>query len=148
MSSAHPHDLAIPKPTFSTNGLPEILRGKHKFRILWDLQYGSRRFGEIRKGLGSGVTDAKEVAPRVLSRELKFLLELGLIHRTAYAEIPPRVEYRLTSLGRSLLPVMSKILEWGKRHPWHRQMPAALVGPVRRTSGELIARHRAEAEQL
>jgi DNA-binding HxlR family transcriptional regulator len=117
MSSAHPHNLAIPNPKFSTDGLPEILRGKHKFRILWDLQFGSRRFGEIRKGLGLGKADGKEVAPRVLSRELKSLVELGLIHRTAYNVIPPRVEYRLTSLGRSLLRATSKILEWGKRHP-------------------------------
>jgi DNA-binding HxlR family transcriptional regulator len=117
MSCAHPHNLAIPKPKFSTDGLPEILRGKHKFRILWDLQFGSRRFGEIRKGLGLGKTDGKEVAPRVLSRELKSMVELGLIQRTAYNVIPPRVEYRLTSLGRSLLRAASKILEWGKRHP-------------------------------
>ena len=91
MSSAHLHNIAIPKPKFSTDGFPEILRGKHKFRILWDLQFGSRRFGEIRKGLGLGKADGNV--------------------------IPPRVEYRLTSLGRSLLRATSKILEWGKRHP-------------------------------
>ena len=125
MSSAHPHDLGIPKPKFPINGVPEILRDKHELRILWDLRYRSRRFGEIRKGLRLGIADGKEVAPRVLSRELKSLVDLGLIHRTGYDVIPPRVEYRLTSLGRSLLPVISKILEWGKRHPSCSQIAKA-----------------------
>jgi len=108
---------------FPEYGLPEIIRGKYKLRILWDLQQGARRFGEIRKRLNLGVTDPKEVAPRVLSRELRSLAELGLVHRRAYEAIPPRVEYRLTPLGRSLLPVISKILEWGTRHPSCGLMP-------------------------
>jgi len=115
MRSAHPRDLA--KTEFPTNGLPEIIRSKHKLRILWDLQSGSRRFGEIRKGLSVGGIYPKEVAARVLSRELKSLVELGLVHRRAYNVIPPRVEYRLTPLGRSLLRATSKIVEWGTRHP-------------------------------
>jgi len=53
----------------------------------------------------------------VLSRELKSLVELRLVNRKAYNEIPPKVEYRLTALGRSLLPVIAKILDWGTKHP-------------------------------
>jgi len=117
MSSVQPCNLAISKTEFSANGLPEILRAKYKLRILWDLQNGWRRFGEIRKRLILGVEGSKSIAPRVLSRELKSLAGLGLVQRRAYNVIPPRVEYRLTALGRSLLPVISKILEWGTRHP-------------------------------
>ena len=117
MSSVPPRSLAIAKAEFPANGVPEILRSKHKLRIVWDLRHGSRRFGEIRRKLSSGGAETKAVTPRVLSRELKSLVELGLIHRTAYNVIPPRVEYRLTSLGRSLLRATSKILEWGRRHP-------------------------------
>jgi len=110
-------DMAAPKPKFSGNGFPEVIRAKHKLRILWDLRDGARRFGEIRRRLGLGGADTKLVAARVLSRELRSLVELGLINRRAYNEIPPRVEYRLTALGRSLLPVIAKILDWGTRHP-------------------------------
>jgi len=117
MRSALLHDLAASKPKFPANGLPDILRSKYKVRILWDLKHASRRFGEIRRRLSFGRADTKEVAPRVLGRELKSLVELGLIHRRAYNVIPPRVEYGLTALGRSLLPVIAKILDWGTRHP-------------------------------
>jgi len=61
----------------------------------------------------------KEIAPRVLSRELRSLTSLGLVHRRPYNVVPPRVEYRLTALGRTLLPVIADLLEWGKRHPAH-----------------------------
>jgi DNA-binding HxlR family transcriptional regulator/Tfp pilus assembly protein PilF len=117
MRSGLLRDLAGSKPKLPGNGFPEIIRAKHKLRILWDLQRGTSRFGEIRRRLSLGGADARLVAARVLSRELKSLVELGLIHRKAYNEIPPRVEYRLTSLGRSLLPVIAKILDWGTRHP-------------------------------
>jgi DNA-binding HxlR family transcriptional regulator/tetratricopeptide (TPR) repeat protein len=110
-------DLIPGKPKFPASGFPEIIRAKHKLRILWDLQHGSSRFGEIRRRLHLEGADTKLVAARVLSRELKSLVELRFVHRKAYNEIPPRVEYRLTSLGRSLLPVIAKILDWGTRHP-------------------------------
>lgn len=121
MRSAHRRDLAISKAKFPASGLFGILGAKYKVRILWDLQQGSRRYGEIRKRLSLGAVDTKAIAPRVLSRELKSLTELGLIHRKSYNVIPPRVEYRLTALGRSVLPVISKILEWGTRHPLRSQ---------------------------
>ena len=107
---------------FPANGLTEVIRCKYKLRILWDLQHGSRRFGEIRKSLSVGGLHTKEIAPRVLSRELKSMVELGLLHRRPYNVIPPRVEYGLTALGRSLLGVTSKILEWVARHPSYSQI--------------------------
>ena len=117
MRLVSPPDAGIVKAKFRPSRFPEIIRAKYKLRIVWDLQHGSRRFGEIRKRLSLEAAETKEVAPRVLSRELKSLVELGLLHRRVYEVIPPRVEYRLTALGRSLLPVISKILEWGTRHP-------------------------------
>ena len=117
MRSALLREATASKPRFPVNGFPEIIRAKHKLRILWDLRDGATRFGEIRRRLGLGGADTKLVAARVLSRELRSLVELGLINRRAFNEIPPRVEYRLTALGRSLVPVIAKILDWGTRHP-------------------------------
>ena len=103
------HNLVLSKAEFPANGVPEVLRGKHRLRIFWELRHGARRFGELRKRLSSKEEETKAVAARVLSRELKSLVELGLIHRRAYNGIPPRVEYRLTSLRRTVLPVISVI---------------------------------------
>jgi DNA-binding HxlR family transcriptional regulator len=94
----------------------KILNGKYKLTILWDLQEGPRRFGEIRKRLLRGAAGLELVAPRVLSRELKTLTQFGLIQRKAYQVVPPKVEYRLTPLGRSLLPVIAAMQQWGTRH--------------------------------
>jgi len=80
MKSRRPHNPLIPNADFPRDGLPEILRSKYKLRILWDLQHGSSRFGEIRSRLSTGGGNPKEVAPRVLSHELKSLVELRLIH--------------------------------------------------------------------
>jgi DNA-binding HxlR family transcriptional regulator len=57
-----------------------------------------------------------EIAPRVLSRELKALTESGLIDRRDYGVVPPKVEYRLTRKGRSFVPVIATIRDWGHRH--------------------------------
>src|SRR5215472_16329327 len=124
MNSQRPRNRAILKADFPAGSLAKILRSKYKLRILWDLQYGSSRFGEIRRRLSLGGGNTKEVAPRVLSHDLKSLVTLGLIRRKAYNVVPPRVEYRLTTLGRSSLLVIAKIVEWGKRHPSHRHLVA------------------------
>jgi DNA-binding HxlR family transcriptional regulator len=81
-------------------------------RILWDLVQGPRRYGELRQ---SAIVAAmgEPVTPRVLSRELKQLEGRGLIHREQYPIVPPRVEYSLTELGRSLIPVIEQIVRWG-----------------------------------
>jgi DNA-binding HxlR family transcriptional regulator len=94
-------------------GFQKIISGKYKLRILWDLQKGPRRYGEIRQGLLRGNAGSKDMAPRVLSRELKALAALGMIERRDYQVVPPKVEYRLTSEGRSLRPVISVMHKWG-----------------------------------
>jgi len=102
----------------------KLISGKYKLRIVWDLKDGPRRYGEIRSGLLRGADGSAEIAPRVLSRELKALTASGLIDRRDYGVVPPKVEYRLTRKGRSFVPVVAAIREWGERH---LSEPAALA---------------------
>jgi DNA-binding HxlR family transcriptional regulator len=94
----------------------KMISGKYKLRLLWDLQDGPRRYGELRTGLLRGAEGTQEIAPRVLSRELKALAASGLIARKDYGVMPPKVEYRLTPTGRSFIPVIAEIRKWGARH--------------------------------
>jgi DNA-binding HxlR family transcriptional regulator len=94
----------------------KMISGKYKLRIVWDLQDGPKRYGEIRTGLLRGSIGTSEIAPRVLSRELKSLTETGLIERKDFGVVPPKVEYRLTRKGRSFVPVIAAIRDWGGRH--------------------------------
>src|ERR1700716_4340691 len=94
----------------------KMISGKYKLRIVWDLKEGPLRYGEIRTGLLRGSDGTSEIAPRVLSRELKALTESGLIDRKDYGVVPPKVEYRLTRKGKSLIAVISAIRNWGTRH--------------------------------
>ena len=98
------------------HGIQRIISGKYKLRILWDLQHGPRRYGEIRKKLLTGLTGTKAVTPRVFSAELKNLVSLGLLRRTDHGTVPKRVEYKLTRLGESRVPVISVMHKWGVRH--------------------------------
>ena len=112
--------MANPKSAL-TCGCPvaafqKMISGKYKLRIVWDLQHGPRRYGEIRSGLLRGLDGTAEIAPRVLSRELKALTETGLIDRKDYGVVPPKVEYRLTRKGKSFIPVIAAIRNWGARH--------------------------------
>jgi DNA-binding HxlR family transcriptional regulator len=93
-----------------------MVSGKYKIRILWDLKDGARRYGEIRSGLLRGGDGSAAIAPRVLSRELKALSEFGLIQRRDYGTVPPKVDYRLTPMGRSFVPVIDTIRKWGERN--------------------------------
>ena len=94
----------------------KLISGKHKIRILWDLRDGPLRYSEIKKGLLRGAEGTSEIAPRVLSRELKALAQAGLIDRKDYGVVPPKVEYRLTRTGQSFIPVIAVIRRWGERH--------------------------------
>ena len=94
----------------------KMISGKYKLRIVWDLKDGPRRYGEIRTGLLRGLIGSAEIAPRVLSRELKALTESGLIDRKDFGVVPPKVEYRLTRKGKTFVPVVAAIKDWGTRH--------------------------------
>ena len=94
----------------------KLISGKYKLRIMWDLKDGPRRYGEIRSGLLRGLAGSAEIAPRVLSRELKALAASGLIDRKDFGTVPPKVEYRLTRKGQSFIPVVDAIRSWSAGH--------------------------------
>jgi DNA-binding HxlR family transcriptional regulator len=96
-------------------GFQQVINGKYKLRILWDLQDGPKRYGEIRKGL-LGTMGPKDITPRVLSRELKNLTEMGLLRRKEYHAVPPKVEYSLSAEGQTLIPVIAVMHKWGVEH--------------------------------
>ena len=112
MSNAKPRMMrACPVAAFQ-----KMISGKYKLRIVWDLKDGPLRYSELRSGLLRGAEGTREIAPRVLSRELKALAATGLIDRKDYGVVPPKVEYRLTPKGRSFVPVIAEIRKWGERH--------------------------------
>ena len=111
--AANPERTRFECPVY---GFQEMINGKYKLRIIWALQEGPRRYGEIKKGLLRDISGSQEIAPRVLSRELKTLAAYGLIERTDYQVVPPKVEYSLTPLGQSLLPILTPMVEWGRQN--------------------------------
>ena len=82
---------------------------KWKVLILRDLRPGTRRFGELKKSIG-------HVSQKVLTAQLREMEENGLLTRTVYAEVPPRVEYTLTDLGYSLKPILDAMWNWGENY--------------------------------
>lgn len=86
-----------------------LIGDKWKVLILRDLMPGTKRFGELKKSIGT-------VTQKVLTAQLRQMEASGLLIRTVYAEVPPRVEYTLTDLGRSLRPVLDAMEAWGKAY--------------------------------
>ena len=82
---------------------------KWKVLILRDLMPGTKRFGELKKSIGT-------VSQKVLTAQLRAMEESGLVHREVYAEVPPRVEYSLTELGKSLKPILDSLWAWGEAY--------------------------------
>ncbi len=94
----------------------KLVSGKYKLRIVWDLKDGPLRYGELRSGLMRGAEASADISPRMLSRELKALAASGLIARKDYGVVPPRVDYRLTGMGESFVPIIAAIRDWGTQH--------------------------------
>jgi DNA-binding HxlR family transcriptional regulator len=86
-----------------------LIDGKWKIVILYKLMRGTLRFNEIRRQIPA-------VTQRMLTHQLRELEADGLLIRTVYAEVPPRVEYALSARGRSLEPVILALKEWGDRN--------------------------------
>lgn len=86
-----------------------LIGDKWKVLILRDLITGTKRFGELKKSIGT-------VSQKVLTAQLRNMEENGLIHREVYAEVPPRVEYSLTELGQSLKPILDAMQNWGEEY--------------------------------
>jgi DNA-binding HxlR family transcriptional regulator len=112
------HEVATEPRRFAcpVDGFQQMINGKYKLRIIWALQQSPRRYGEIRKGLLRDDSGEKEIAPRVLSRELKTLAAFGLIERNDFHVVPPKVEYSLTPVGAHLLPIIAQMIKFGKQY--------------------------------
>ena len=97
----------------------ELLGGRWKLAILKQLVSGTHRFGELRRAL-PGVTQ------RMLTRQLRELEADGLVERTVYREVPPRVEYALTDVGHTLDSITEQLDTWGR---WYRERVRLPSGP-------------------
>lgn len=86
-----------------------LISDKWKVLILRDLLTGTKRFGELKKSIGS-------ISQKVLTSNLRAMENDGLIVRQVFAEVPPRVEYTLTERGESLRPVVDAMRAWGEEH--------------------------------
>lgn len=86
-----------------------LIGDKWKVLILRDLLPGRKRFGELKKSIGT-------VSQKVLTAQLRDMENSGLVNRKVYAEVPPRVEYSLTELGQSLKPILDAMQDWGMEY--------------------------------
>ena len=104
MASAAKELPACPVETTLT-----LISDKWKVLILRDLMPVTKRFGELKKSIGT-------VSQKVLTAQLREMEQSGLVARTVYPEVPPRVEYTLTELGYSLKPVLDALQNWGEEY--------------------------------
>lgn len=86
-----------------------LIGDKWKVLILRDLLAGTKRFGELKSSIGT-------ISQKVLTQNLRAMEADGLVERTVYAEVPPRVEYTLTHLGKSLEPILKSMWNWGTQY--------------------------------
>lgn len=84
-----------------------FIGGKWKSVVLWYLRNGKKRFSELKARI-------PDITDKMLSLQLKALEQDGLVTRTVFPEVPPRVEYELTNEGLSLIPVLTALADWGK----------------------------------
>lgn len=83
-----------------------MIGGKYKSLILWHLISATLRFGELRRLI-------PQATPKMLTQQLRELEEDNLVARTVYPVVPPKVEYALTDLGKSIRPILSAMYDWG-----------------------------------
>jgi DNA-binding HxlR family transcriptional regulator len=90
-----------------------LIAGKWKMIILFYLSQKTRRFNELQRLMNNKISQA------ILTNQLRELENDGLVHREVYKEIPPRVEYSLTDIGQTFIPVLNTLGEWGKTYLNH-----------------------------
>ncbi len=96
----------------------DLIGGKYKALILWHLSGGTLRFSELHRRLNGATA-------KMLTQQLRELESHKLVHRQVYPVIPPKVEYSLTSLGRSLLPILVAMRDWGTDYLRSQSMEAS-----------------------
>ena len=89
-------------------GALAVMGGRWKVQILYHLLPGKRRFGELRQSL-------LPITPRMLAQQLRELERDGIVDRKLYPQVPPKVEYSLTPMGRSLRPIIVAMCRWSMR---------------------------------
>jgi DNA-binding HxlR family transcriptional regulator len=102
----------------------QLMGGRWKLLILMQLNSGTQRYGELKKKIAN-------ITERMLTLQLRELEADGLIARQVFAEVPPRVEYTLTDIGRELVPICDALHTWGTRHRYQ------VVGEVSALSHEM-----------
>ncbi|MGW7004878.1 winged helix-turn-helix transcriptional regulator [Streptomyces sp. NPDC054933] len=130
------HDRAEETPEYcAIESAMEVLGGRWKLAILKELLAGTRRFSELKRAL-------PRITQRMLTRQLREMETDGLVIRTVYRQVPPKVEYSLTEIGRSLDGIAEQLDTWGR---WYRTSRAAEAGAV----GEFpVADSRDEGTEL
>ncbi len=98
----------------------ELIGGKYKALILWHLSGKKLRYSQLRNLL-NGVT------PKTLTQQLRELEAKSLIHREVYAVVPPKVEYSLTELGKSLMPILDAMRDWGNTYLCQHQIESSRI---------------------
>ncbi|KYG93148.1 helix-turn-helix domain-containing protein [Paenibacillus jamilae] len=87
----------------------DVIGGKWKGIILYHLMYGTKRFSDFRR-ICPGITQ------RMLTLQLRELEEDGVVHREVYQQVPPKVEYSLTEFGKTLIPIINLMKDWGEEY--------------------------------
>ncbi|NJR24033.1 MAG: helix-turn-helix transcriptional regulator [Richelia sp. CSU_2_1] len=87
----------------------EVIGGRWKVLILRELFQGVKRFNELQRAV-NGITQ------KMLTQQLREMESNGIVHREIYLQVPPKVEYSLTPLGKSLKPIIESMHEWGVQH--------------------------------
>jgi len=100
-----------------------LLGSKWKLLILRELFKGTKRFGELSRGVPG-------ISQKMLTQQLRQMEEDNLVRRTVYAEVPPRVEYSLTVIGKSLSPILDAMHKWGSKY----QMTNGVLMKSKKTS--------------
>ena len=97
----------------------QVIKGRWKIFILHRLFGGTLRFSDLQRRVND--LTSSTVTPKMLTQELRQMESDGLVSRKVYAQVPPKVEYSLTSLGESLRPVVEAMIEWGRQHQRERE---------------------------
>ena len=104
-------ETALPPDECPVSQVLEVIGHRWAVQVLWTLHHVDRplRFRELQRSL-------EPITPKELTNRLRELEAAGLAHRKVYAEVPPRVEYRMTELGQTIMPILFALAEWVKVH--------------------------------